>query len=236
MDELKAKITEVKELVDQLEISADAVSLPEPSLDLTGIEAVDVVKSAVDFLFPLVTPYEASLYMHLLRHSVLADGRNTIRVSIRGLRTGYIKSSRSKQLSRTHLSKVLAGLEDVGALRKEGEPNKEGALYRLFLPAEIGACEKLREAKIADAAIITVEDEEVDYYNVRENRRKIYERDDYVCKYCGQQLTLMTSTLDHVVPVSEGGDNGKDNLVTACLSCNSRKNRKPVGDFMAERE
>ncbi len=35
-------------------------------------------------------------------------------------------------------------------------------------------------------------------------------------------------------PVSEGGDNSYDNLVTACLSCNSRKTGKLLGDFMAD--
>ena len=74
---------------------------------------------------------------------------------------------------------------------------------------------------------------EVDYYNVRENRIKIYERDEYKCRYCGKQLTRFTSTLDHVKPVAEDGDNSFDNLVTACLECNSRKNKRLVGDFLA---
>ncbi len=79
-------------------------------------------------------------------------------------------------------------------------------------------------------------DIEADFYNVRENRHKIFERDGYMCVYpdCGKQLTRFTATLDHVKPVSAGGNNSYDNLVTACLSCNSRKTGKPFGDFLAD--
>jgi 5-methylcytosine-specific restriction endonuclease McrA len=62
----------------------------------------------------------------------------------------------------------------------------------------------------------------------------VFERDSYKCHYCGKQLTRFTATLDHLKPVSEGGDNSFDNLLTACLNCNSRKNRKAVGDFLAD--
>ena len=83
-----------------------------------------------------------------------------------------------------------------------------------------------------EAAIAAVD---IDYYNVRENRINVYERDAYKCRYCDKQLTRFTATLDHVTPVAEGGDNGFDNLATACLDCNSRKHRRPVGDFPTEK-
>jgi 5-methylcytosine-specific restriction endonuclease McrA len=72
----------------------------------------------------------------------------------------------------------------------------------------------------------------LDFYNVRENRLKIYERDNYRCNYCGKQLTWFTATLDHITPVSQGGDNNAENLKTACLQCNSRKTARPLGDFL----
>ena len=43
------------------------------------------------------------------------------------------------------------------------------------------------------------------------------------------------NALDHVKPVAEGGDNSFENLVTACLDCNSTKQKRPLGDFLAER-
>ena len=40
------------------------------------------------------------------------------------------------------------------------------------------------------------------------------------CTYCGSWIA---STVDHAVPTSKGGPDTPDNLVSACLSCNSRK-------------
>ena len=62
----------------------------------------------------------------------------------------------------------------------------------------------------------------------------MYERDGYKCHYCDKQLTRFTATLDHVIPVAEGGDNSFGNLGTACVGCNSRKAERPVGDLLAE--
>lgn len=51
-------------------------------------------------------------------------------------------------------------------------------------------------------------------------RRSVYERDGYACVYCGISENLCC---DHDVPVSRGGDTSLENLVTACIPCNSRK-------------
>eukprot|EP00877_Chromochloris_zofingiensis_P011181 jgi/Chrzof1/6316/Cz18g04010.t1 len=51
-------------------------------------------------------------------------------------------------------------------------------------------------------------------------RRNVMLRDRYTCQYCGCKKDL---TLDHVVPVSKGGKNTWENLVTACMVCNQKK-------------
>mgnify|MGYP002335860817 CR=1 FL=1 len=38
-------------------------------------------------------------------------------------------------------------------------------------------------------------------------------------------------TLDHIVPVSKGGDNDPANLVLACVDCNFGKNSKDQSEF-----
>ena len=56
------------------------------------------------------------------------------------------------------------------------------------------------------------------------------------CARCGKKLTLKTLTMDHVVPISKGGENILDNLVALCQTCNSRKANKfcwPKGYYMA---
>jgi 5-methylcytosine-specific restriction endonuclease McrA len=65
----------------------------------------------------------------------------------------------------------------------------------------------------------------------RERKQKIWERDGWICHYCGCAVRHFseighqndTATVDHVTPVSKGGGNGKDNLVTACSFCNRWK-------------
>jgi HNH endonuclease len=104
----------------------------------------------------------------------------------------------------------------------------------VLIPDEIEACRKFRAERTATEPKPEVPAADIDFYNVRENRIKVYERDAYKCRYCEKQLTRFTATLDHVMPVVEGGDNGFGNLVTACLGCNSRKHKRPVGDFLVE--
>ena len=41
------------------------------------------------------------------------------------------------------------------------------------------------------------------------------------CAYCGKPLKR--ATIDHVVPIDSGGENTKNNIVPACLKCNSGK-------------
>jgi 5-methylcytosine-specific restriction endonuclease McrA len=211
---------------------------------VSGSELPDVVRDVVDFLFPELRPYEATLYIYLLRHSVVQSGTQHLRVSRRGLQQ-FIKSSyagrgsggdeaASGNASYETVRITLERLESIGAIRKEAEPNREGTLYRVLLPEEIPICQKAREqyAQRTHSAIDV--EREADFYNVRENRLRVYERDNYKCRYCSKQLTRFTASLDHVTPVAAGGDNSLGNLITACIDCNSRKNVRPLGDFLAE--
>jgi len=52
-------------------------------------------------------------------------------------------------------------------------------------------------------------------------RARIFMRDDYTCRYCGERGGKLEC--DHVVPVSRGGGHGDENLVTACFACNRAK-------------
>jgi hypothetical protein len=132
------------------------------------------------------------------------------------------------------VQQAFEGLIAIGAIRQEGEPNREGTLYRVLLPEEIPACQSRQAERAQQTLAVAAIESEADFYNVRENRVKIYERDNYHCSYCDKQLTRFTATLDHVTPVSEGGDNGAENLKTACLQSNSRKTARPLGDFLIE--
>jgi len=59
-------------------------------------------------------------------------------------------------------------------------------------------------------------------------RKNIFVRDEYSCQYCGKKFEHAKLTYDHVIPRSQGGQTNWTNIVTACVSCNSRKgNRTP---------
>ena len=46
---------------------------------------------------------------------------------------------------------------------------------------------------------------------------------NYSCLCCGKQEPEIELTVDHVVPLSQGGSNSLENLQPLCRSCNSRK-------------
>jgi len=56
---------------------------------------------------------------------------------------------------------------------------------------------------------------------------QILEDYDYKCAYCGCEFNEDTlPTRDHVIPISKGGHNTKENVIPACLSCNAKKGNK----------
>ncbi len=63
---------------------------------------------------------------------------------------------------------------------------------------------------------------------IRFSRRNVYLRDAHHCQYCGRNFREEELNLDHVVPRDVGGKTSWENIVTACIRCNSRKaNRLP---------
>ena len=72
-----------------------------------------------------------------------------------------------------------------------------------------------------------------------ETRQWIFERDQHTCRYCGNREGPFNA--DHVYPYAKGGETSTDNLVTACGSCNRKKQAKvglwpmPIGYFDVQR-
>jgi len=235
MASMKACFDQIRKLLTELEVEPDDNTAQTVGESFSGLELPLIVQEIVDDLQPLLSPYESAFYWYVFRHSIAENGKPLLRVSTGGLQSSVVKSSRSERISLTQVRETLAALETFGAIRKEGEPNRNGTLYRVLIPDEMEACRKFRAERKAAEPKPEVSATEIDFYNVRENRFKVYERDEYKCRYCEKQLTRFTVTLDHVKPIADGGTNSFDNLVTACLNCNSRKHHRPVGDFLAER-
>ncbi len=65
-------------------------------------------------------------------------------------------------------------------------------------------------------------------HEVKFNRENLFERDGHRCQYCGNQLGAKFLNMDHVIPRDQGGKTSWENIVTACIKCNTRKaNRLP---------
>lgn len=54
-------------------------------------------------------------------------------------------------------------------------------------------------------------------------RLNLLARDHFRCQYCSIELTPAVSTIDHVIPRSQGGVTSWQNVVVACHTCNRRK-------------
>ena len=67
-------------------------------------------------------------------------------------------------------------------------------------------------------------------------RLNLFLRDDFKCQYCGRKHPSEGLTFDHVIPRARGGLTNWENIVAACVPCNSRKGHsmdmKPINPPM----
>ena len=84
------------------------------------------------------------------------------------------------------------------------------------------ATDAMRRAERSGASVIE-----------RFDRLQVFERDGWTCRRCGRTTDPDTSpfdpvspTVDHVVPLSKGGEHSLRNAQTLCLGCNSSKQDK----------
>jgi 5-methylcytosine-specific restriction endonuclease McrA len=56
------------------------------------------------------------------------------------------------------------------------------------------------------------------------------------CYYCGTPLTQQAATMDHVVPVAQGGRSVRGNVVPACKACNTAKGGLSAAEWLLLRE
>lgn len=146
------RVEKIRQLLRELEAEIGAgTRADEPGSSAS--ELAIIVQQIVDDLQPLLTPYDAAFYWFLFRHSIAKDGQPYLRVSTRHLSRAVVRSSYSHAeeptISLGKVQETIRALEDIGAIRKEGEANREGTLYRVMAPNEIEACRQFRAERIA---------------------------------------------------------------------------------------
>lgn len=67
----------------------------------------------------------------------------------------------------------------------------------------------------------------------KKTRFEVFKRDSFTCQYCGGCAPSVVLVVDHIEPVSKGGDNALVNLVTSCDSCNAGKSNRRLADDSA---
>jgi hypothetical protein len=54
-------------------------------------------------------------------------------------------------------------------------------------------------------------------------RFEVFKRDNFTCAYCCNKPPNSILEVDHILPVSKGGTNVMENLITSCFDCNRGK-------------
>lgn len=234
---MKKTISKIRELLDELENFEQSEEDIQFIKNFDALEIPSILNSIVDLLLPDLSPTESVIYLYLFRHSILENGQQYARVGQAALTNITSSLFKGKDAISPHSVRLaLKGLQEKGVISIAGDVTQSGTLYKVNLPDEIQSCINKSKIQITELSQTNIDEKkEIDYYNIAENRLKVFERDDFKCHYCKKQLTRFSATLDHIQPVSKGGDNSFDNLITACLHCNSQRGNRPVMDIILEK-
>ncbi|MAF04392.1 HNH endonuclease [Herbaspirillum sp.] len=64
----------------------------------------------------------------------------------------------------------------------------------------------------------------------KKTRFEVFKRDSFKCQYCGRCAPEVILHVDHIHPVSKGGENDILNYITACAECNGGKSDRLLSD------
>ena len=116
-----------------------------------GLEGV--LEDVVDYVLPIIPPYEFALYVLLLRMTDFHGG--SVRIGKRTISSKLGKGTRSSQGNYQHIGEKLQNLARAGFL-SIGDTTREGTGYWVELPDNVGS---VRERKT-----VSILPEEADYF------------------------------------------------------------------------
>lgn len=65
-----------------------------------------------------------------------------------------------------------------------------------------------------------------------ETRKKILSLYGNKCHYCGVDLNIFNTEIDHAIPVARNGSSEISNLRASCKKCNEEKGDKTEGEYL----
>ncbi len=112
-------------------------------------------------------------------------------------------------------SKIREQFEEVYALLKDKHPRSYKTKFEQFVKKGYTTRNNLRNRTSAAEKLFSL--------SLTELRNMIAESLYQRCYYCGQELNLSNICIDHMTPLTKGGDTTVDNLQVICKRCNTRK-------------
>ncbi len=207
----------------------DGLVQPQPgqiSLGQYIIESSYITK----YLSRVVKDKALAVYHVLFYLSYYETGNNQIAIPWAKVGT-YIRSEQGNIIDNsTTVKRRLSDLFKYKCITVTPQRSTANVIV-VHLPSSIPACRKLVEEEEAKP-IQFAEDDTLDYLNDPERRGKILHRDNGRCVYCLIEITEDSFVIDHLIPMSKGGANVKNNLVTSCISCNQRKADVDAVEFL----
>ena len=189
------------------------------------MNAEKFLKDFHDFLAPRLDTYEQAIYLYAVRHSRLI-GTEQVVIGFKSTRKTFAFGIGKKgtPMSEGVCYEKVRSLEAKRCLKILGS-ERNGTRLAVFLPHEIeGVIESKRKN-------IPLSLEDMDFFNVPQNRRFILEREDHKCFYCFRQLDGENYVIEHLQSRPDG-DSSYRNVVAACRNCNNRKGASPAEDFL----
>ena len=200
---------------------------------LSVLEFMQEFDFATHYLSRLLKVRPFVVCLLLFKKAYFEEGQRTITVKASEIGKNLL-SDIGKPMSQDVIRRGVNDLVKLNIIYKNHQLRPgQVSEYEIRLPSEIP---EIVEMINADKNISVEEKNKdlEDFYTNPEKRTKIFERDNKKCFYCLCELQNNTFYLDHIFPRAKGGENYKFNLITACKTCNSKKNDKDAETFLLD--
>lgn len=178
-----------------------------------------------DHLAPKLDTYEQAIYLYVFRRSRLL-GLDEVTIGFTSARSRMACGigEKSRPMSQNTAYIKLASLQGKGCLDIV-RTVRTGHVLRLKLPNEIPGLIP------PDPQEAEPDMEQMDFFNVPENRLLILKRENYRCFYTLRPLDEQNFVVEHVVS-RPNGDNSYRNIVAASRQANNMKGSMSAEDFL----